>query len=256
MGSVYEIELTHGQQAVLLAMADHAQDDGTDVFPALARLAWKTGYDKRQIRRLIRELQAIGVLVEVAPPAQHRPTEYRIDLDAGEQKEPYVPDAPPGPREDISAPRGGKNDIPGRTPRPPKPSVEPSNKPSGRSSRKRVKVNRKAVTEDEFSLAAAVVQLFNDSAGTALSVEAHLTPIVGRIREKPKYTEEHHRKIIEAVFAGEHWWTGPPTPKIIYGNPSIFEQSIELARERQKKAETKLDVNAQAKRIRQEQGLE
>lgn len=129
---------------------------------------------------------------------------------------------------------------------------EPSKEPSSNQRR----VNKKLVSEDELTLTAAVVELFNSSAGTALSTEAHLTPIVGRIRERPHYTEEHHRKIIEAVFAGDHWWTGPPTPKIIYGNASIFEQSIELARARKKKAEQEFDVNAEAERIRKEQGLD
>lgn len=115
-------------------------------------------------------------------------------------------------------------------------------------------VNRKVVTDAELALTAAVVEQFNSSAGTALSVNAHLTPIVGRIREKPSYTEDHHRKIIEAVFAAEHWWTGPPTPKVIYGNAAIFEQSIELARAVQTKP-APYDINAEADRIRKEQGL-
>lgn len=133
-------------------------------------------------------------------------------------------------------------------------SSKKSSKKSQRASQK--KVNRKVVTDDELALAAAVVSQFNSSAGTALSVDAHLTPIVGRLREKPEYGERQHRAIIEAVFAGDHWWSGPPTPKIIYGNPGIFEQSIELAREAQKKGKRKHDVNEEARRIRREQGLE
>lgn len=113
-------------------------------------------------------------------------------------------------------------------------------------------VGRKIVTDDELTLAAAVVLQFNSSAGTALSVDAHLTPIVGRIRERPDYTEAHHRKIIEAVFAGDHWWTGPPTPKIIYGNAGIFEQSIELAKARAKQGQREENPNAERERVRRE----
>lgn len=125
---------------------------------------------------------------------------------------------------------------------------EPSKEPS----EKKHRVNKRVVSKDELALTAAVVSQFNSSAGTALSVEAHLTPIVGRIREKPDYTESHHRKIIEAVFAGEHWWTGPPTPKIIYGNPAIFEQSIELARVRAKTGRRAEHPNAERERVRRE----
>lgn len=130
-----------------------------------------------------------------------------------------------------------------------------SSKSSSSPSKKTV--NRKVVTDDEFALAAAVVGFFNSAAGTALSVDAHLTPIVSRIRERPEYGEAQHKAIIEAVFAGDHWWSGAPTPKIIYGNAGIFEQSIELARQEQKKKKKKrYDVNDEAARIRREQGLE
>lgn len=130
MGSVYEVELSHGQQAVLLAMADHAQDDGSDVFPSKARLAWKTGYDERQVQRIIKQLREQGVLVEVAPPAQHRPTEYRINLGAAKPKPAFVANVPSESRGDISNTRGDISNTPGETPRPPKPSKEPSEEPS------------------------------------------------------------------------------------------------------------------------------
>jgi Helix-turn-helix domain len=132
MGSVYGIELSHPQQAILLAMADHAQDDGTDVFPSIARLAWKTGYDDRQVKRIIKDLRAEGVLVEVAPPAQHRPTEYRIDLEAATKKPSFESKKARGDisdRGDIGDPRGDISDPPGVTPRPPEPSREPSEEP-------------------------------------------------------------------------------------------------------------------------------
>jgi hypothetical protein len=116
-------------------------------------------------------------------------------------------------------------------------------------------VNKKAVTDAELALAAAVVSDFNEIAGTALSVDAHLTPIVGRIREKPKLEAKHHRMVIEAVFEGEHWWDAPG-PRIIYGNAAQFETSIEMARARSKKKKGTVDVNAEAARIRREQGLD
>jgi hypothetical protein len=114
-------------------------------------------------------------------------------------------------------------------------------------------------TEAELDLAAAVVSQFNSSAGTALSVDAYLSPIVARIREHPELAADDHRVAIEAVFAGEHWWKGRPSPRIIYGNAGQFEQSIELARAAQseKKKLSPLEaMNADKARIRREQGLE
>jgi hypothetical protein len=117
---------------------------------------------------------------------------------------------------------------------------------------KKTCVNRKVVSDDELALTAAVVQAFNEIAGTRLKADPHLTPIVGRIREWPKLTAAQHRKVIVAVFAGEHWWTGPAGPRIIYGNAAQFEQSIELARAAAKKP-APFDINAEAARIRREQ---
>jgi hypothetical protein len=97
--------------------------------------------------------------------------------------------------------------------------------------------------------------MFNEAAGTALKVDPHLTPIVCRIRETPLFTAETHGKIIKAVFAGEHWWTGSPTPRIIYGNAAQYESSVELGRAAAKEQETAYDVNAEFERKRKAQGL-
>lgn len=125
----------------------------------------------------------------------------------------------------------------------------------------RKKVGRKVVTDSEFDLATAVVASFNTTAGTKLSVDPHLTPIVGRIRERPDLTAEHHAQLIEAVFAGDHWWTDPPGPRIIYGNAAQFEQSLEIARRYwASRSESSDDpgaaLNAELERTRKEQGLE
>jgi hypothetical protein len=88
-GEVYEYEFKHGEQAVLLAMADHAQDDGSDCYPSIGRVAWKIGYGERQVKRVIKDLRKRNILIEVAPPRQHRPTEYRINLSAATPKSPF-----------------------------------------------------------------------------------------------------------------------------------------------------------------------
>jgi hypothetical protein len=127
MGRVWTLELSKGQQTVLLALADHAHDDGTSVFPSIGYTAWKTGYQRRHVQRMFRELQEAGVLVEVAPATRRLPTEYRIVIEAGREKVPY--DA----RGDIDDKEGRPNGASGAVPRTPKPSKEPSKEP-GRSS--------------------------------------------------------------------------------------------------------------------------
>jgi hypothetical protein len=126
MGEVYEYEFSHGQQSVLLAMADHAQDDGSHCFPSVRRLAWKTGYDKRHVKRLMSELRDVKVLVEVRAATPHHPTEYRIHLAVATHKPPFEPNSTGG---DIPA-EGGGNGASGVTPRPPEPSLEPPIEPT------------------------------------------------------------------------------------------------------------------------------
>jgi hypothetical protein len=131
-------------------------------------------------------------------------------------------------------------------------SERTTEKGSSPKRKKKLSVDRKPVSDSELSLAAAVLQLFNSSAGTSLSAEAHLAPIVMRIREHPTYTEGHHRRIIEAVFAGDHWWDGPPGVRIIYGSAARFEECIEKAVARMKAKAQTTDPNAERERVRRE----
>lgn len=106
---------------------------------------------------------------------------------------------------------------------------EPPQPPEGERPRK--KVNRKPVTDDEYALATAIVTAFNEIADTRYEADAHLTPVVGRIREKPDLSAEQHRAIIAAAFADPHW-KGHPSPAVVYGNAALFESQVEKARKR------------------------
>lgn len=66
MSEVWEADLPRDQKIVLLAMADHAQDDGSRVFPGVERLAQKCGYSERSVRRKIADLKDEGLLEPVA----------------------------------------------------------------------------------------------------------------------------------------------------------------------------------------------
>lgn len=91
------------------------------------------------------------------------------------------------------------------------------------------KVNRKVVTDAEYALASTIIAAFNEAAGTDYTADAHLVPVVGRIREHPKLTAEQHTAIIAAAFR-DPWWKGHPSPRVIYGNAEQFESSIEAGR--------------------------
>ena len=85
MGAVWEFNLPPVEKAVLLAMADHAQDDGTRCYPSVERIAAKTGFGERAIQGAIKELRKSGLLVLVGYERGGRShaTEYQIDVTKG-----------------------------------------------------------------------------------------------------------------------------------------------------------------------------
>lgn len=232
-----ELELSPTQRFILVAYGDNASEAEGKCWPDKEEIIDKTGYSRATVFRAVKELEAAD-LIAFTEDAKGRECAF-LSVPWSSHSETAESHSETGKSQSEKSTN----------------NKEPSKKRQ-QGKRPKREVNRKTVSDDELTLAAAVVVAFNERAGTALSVDAHLTPIVGRIREKPDYTEAHHRKIIEAVFDGDHWWTGPPTPRIIYGNAAIFEGSIELARAAVKKQESTYDVNAEAARIRREQGLD
>lgn len=109
-------------------------------------------------------------------------------------------------------------------------TITPHRPPKGGSANgARPRVNRKPVTDPHLELAEQVIDSFNETAHTSMTVGAHLSKIVMRLREHPELTADDHRRIIRASFA-EPWWSGRPGPQVIYGNAACFEQAIERAK--------------------------
>jgi hypothetical protein len=157
---VWELDLEHAEQKVLMALADHAQDDGSRVYPSLGYVAWKTGYDRRYVRRVMARLKERGAAMVVQRGGQDlaagsQATEYRLDLSVLPIKPPYRADASEDavdlelagtethggaidPPVGSGEPRGEGLEAPGgRVPRPPQPSVKPSSKPETRAREQR-----------------------------------------------------------------------------------------------------------------------
>jgi hypothetical protein len=91
MGMVWRLELSRSQRVVALALADHADDDGGHIYPGIEYLAWKTDYDARQVRRILRSLEDIKLIVPVAFTSGGRghATEYQMNVYAVPAKAPY-----------------------------------------------------------------------------------------------------------------------------------------------------------------------
>lgn len=145
MGKVWDLDLPHNKLIVLLAMADHADHEGNNVFPSQGLVAWKTGYSIDQVRRIQRALVKDSLL-KVESNAPGKPIKYSIDLTMGKLKEPYTPSIA---MQDLAKSKTLHNDAP-PTPsiamQDPTPSIAMQDKPS-------VKPSIKPSSEDALPLA-------------------------------------------------------------------------------------------------------
>jgi hypothetical protein len=136
MALVWEYQFTRPEQSIMLALADHAQDDGTQVYPSVARIAWKTDYSERQVQRIMRDLEAKGILTAVKHIGGGRghATEYCIHIEKGVKKSPFVK------KGDVAREKGDTDDDKGDIPIAkgdaivaPQPSLESSKESSNES---------------------------------------------------------------------------------------------------------------------------
>ena len=84
MGSVFYLNLRPVEKLVLLALADHANDDGGQCFPSVGRIALKTSLSRRGVQKVYRRLEAKGILVPIGQRWEGM-TEYRIVVERGER---------------------------------------------------------------------------------------------------------------------------------------------------------------------------
>ena len=91
-GLVWELNLPQNEAWVLMAMADHADHEGNNVYPGVPRLAWKTGYTTRQVRRILAILRSKGLIVVEEQGGGRKATRYRLDLAGADRKGPLRPE--------------------------------------------------------------------------------------------------------------------------------------------------------------------
>lgn len=102
VGQVYDLDLPHNEQSIMLALADHGHDDGSHIHPSVPYVAWKTGYTERQVQTILRRLEAKGLIepVAYATGGRGKATEYQMHIERGTMKPPYRPTK----GEDITSP--------------------------------------------------------------------------------------------------------------------------------------------------------
>lgn len=92
MGQVWRIAgLGHVERDVLLALADHAHDDGTSARPGVGYLVWKTDWTERAVRTALRGLTAKQIIepMKNIQGGRGRVTEFVLHLERGQQKPPF-----------------------------------------------------------------------------------------------------------------------------------------------------------------------
>ncbi len=83
-GAIWELDLPRWEKYVLLALGDHADQEGNNVYPSIALLVWKTGLSERWIQTVMKKFKEQGLLVKTrGASGRGHPTVYRIDLSKG-----------------------------------------------------------------------------------------------------------------------------------------------------------------------------
>ena len=82
MSMVFDAQgITSTQKLVLLALADHAADDGTSIYPSIETVASKTCLSETAVRKALRELRGGLALIRIARRFTSRmPNKYAINI--------------------------------------------------------------------------------------------------------------------------------------------------------------------------------
>ena len=86
MAKVFELKIPSTDKLVLLAMADHARDDGTGCYPSVGTLARKTSQTTRGVQKIMRRLESAGLIVASRISRGYHTTEYRLTLEHPEPR--------------------------------------------------------------------------------------------------------------------------------------------------------------------------
>lgn len=242
-----------GELVVLLALADNAHDDGGGAYPSQEALAGKARMSDRQVRNCLRALEDKHI-IERQGKTQGGVVVWRIVMAPDAVRPVPDPDADEAPekssaRKSTSAPArtSGRQLIAG-TPGsglPTEPSIEPSlcaGRARAREAeplfgappqvvapppdpRRPAKVNRRKVTPAEHDRCDRILDAFNTAAGTRYGAEDFRRAIILRCAEHPELSDGELEEVISRNFRAP-WWTGPPSPAVIFGNSGIFERAM------------------------------
>ena len=225
MAWAWEQDLAEGDKLLLMALADHADDEGK-CWPGQESLGRKIGRSERTVRERLKRLESLGmitrnpryngkghrssdvILLHLAQPDSYRQNLPAANSTAGSLSS-GEPSVVPVVNED-------------------KETVQVSTT----SGVPKVSVDKLKVTKEEWDMAVAIIAAFNSGAGTKFSLlgtrgrpTEHLKRIIGRIRDYPEVTLEQHIETVKRNCETP-WWEGRPTTVgVIYG-PAAFPRCL------------------------------
>jgi len=139
MSQCWKLDLPQNKKLVLLAIADHANDEGI-AWPSQGRIAWKTGYKRRNIKYILDSLVEDGYLTILRiGNGRKNSTVHQLTLENAPRLPEYNADDYYVPfkervQPDVKGATGGKRVQPvvekGAIAVAPEPSLEPSIEPS------------------------------------------------------------------------------------------------------------------------------
>jgi len=114
MSLVWELDIDPREKFTLLALADHADDEGV-CYPSKKRVAWKCGVSERTVQRHVQSLKESGLLEVLESAHHHQAPRYRIVPSRGDTLSP-LRGADAGSGETDCPPSGETNTTSGETP--------------------------------------------------------------------------------------------------------------------------------------------
>ncbi len=92
IGKIWGLKISPTAKYILVCIAEHANENGTDAFPSIRRIAWETGLNDRTVQRGLGRLKKLGVLeVQEHGGPGKGPNRYVIRLDKAGKQERFVP---------------------------------------------------------------------------------------------------------------------------------------------------------------------
>lgn len=203
-----------GLKLVLVKLADNADDHGYSRWRQ-ERLADECEMSRATVQRKLTKLRELG-LIEIERRANGDGFQvangYRIiRLDA-------VPQSDAAVHQDGDAAAASSGEAAGTV------KTKPSSSSSS-NARLPKSCGGVKVTEAEHDLVDGIMAAFNEVSGKRFAGKEWRESVVRRVREHPDMSLSDHKGIIGVQF--EHpWWSGEPTPAVIYGNGKAFDIAV------------------------------